>query len=162
MIKADILRSGIEIPMEQIIYSMHFQGQTSPTSQDTRVIRNAASATSCTLRTRVDAQGVKGQHEAAEGDLAFLESEMRLIGPDSFSEQGTITFGENHVLRFTTIQNGCLTPSAGPHTLAGAASWKVDGGEGQFAQATGLITSNFTLDETGVRNEYQLGVIFVP
>jgi hypothetical protein len=148
--------------MKQIIYSMHFQGQTSPTSHDPHLIRNAASATSCTLRTQVNAQGVDGHHEAAEGDLAFLESEMRLTGPDSFSEQGTITFGEQHLLRFTTMQNGCLMPSAGPHTLAGAASWKVEGGEGQFAQATGLITSNFTLDETGVRNDYQLGVIFIP
>lgn len=148
--------------MRRILYSMHFQGQTSPTANDGHVIRNAASATSCTLRTRISAEGVDGQHEASEGDLAFLESEMHLIGPDSFSEQGTIAFGENHVLRFTTVQNGCLVPSSGPHPLAGAASWKVEGGEGQFAQATGLITSNFTLDESGVRNDYQFGVIFVP
>ena len=148
--------------MKQIIYSMHFQGQTFPTAHGERVMRHAASATSCTLRTKVGAEGVDGRHEADEGDLAFLESEMRLLGPDSFSEQGTITFGENHILRFTTIHDGHLGPSAGPQTLAGAASWKVDGGEGQFAQATGLITSNFTLDETGLRNDYQLGVIFVP
>jgi hypothetical protein len=148
--------------MRQIVYSMHFQGQTSPAAHDHHVVRVAASATSCTLRTRIDSQGVEARHEALEGDLAFLESEMQLIGPDSFVEQGTITFGENHTLRFTTLQNGHLAPSAGAHALAGAASWKVEGGEGQFANATGLITSNFLLDESGVRNDYQLGVIFVP
>jgi hypothetical protein len=38
----------------------------------------------------------------------------------------------------------------------------VAGGEGQFANAQGLITSNFTLSESGEVNDYHFGVIFLP
>ena len=64
--------------------------------------------------------------------------------------------------RFSTVVDGHVGPSAWPEIAAGAAHWKVEGGEGQFAGATGLITSNFTLSETGEINDYQLGVIFFP
>jgi hypothetical protein len=39
--------------------------------------------------------------------------------------------------------------------------WRVEGGEGQFADATGLITSNFTLSATGEVIDNHFGVIFV-
>ena len=39
--------------------------------------------------------------------------------------------------------------------------WRVDGGEGQFAGASGYITSNFTLSDTGDVTDNQFGVIFV-
>jgi hypothetical protein len=148
--------------MRQIIYSMHFQGRSSPISGNAGIIRANTSATSCTLRTTVDASGVEGRHEAAEGELAFLESEIHITGRESFSETGTISFGDNHLLRFATVQDGHLAPSVCPETVAGVANWRVEGGEGQFAEATGLITSNFTLSETGEMNDYHFGVIFVP
>ena len=148
--------------MRQIIYSMHFQGRSSPLSSDERVFKTTTSATSCTVRTTIDDHGVEGTHEATDGDLAFVESEIQFTGRESFSEKGTITFGESHLLRFSTVEDGHLGPSACPEIMAGAANWKVEGGEGQFAEATGLITSNFTLTETGEINDYHFGVIFVP
>ena len=66
------------------------------------------------------------------------------------------------VVRSRIREDGHLGPSACPEIMAGAANWKVEGGEGQFAEATGLITSNFTLTETGEINDYHFGVIFVP
>jgi hypothetical protein len=39
--------------------------------------------------------------------------------------------------------------------------WHVDGGEGQFAGANGIITSNFTLSATGEVTDNHFGVIFV-
>jgi hypothetical protein len=148
--------------MRQIIYSMHFQGRSSPLSSDEHTFKTTSSATSCTLRTTIDEAGVAGTHEAAEGDLAFVESEIHFTDHERFTERGVILFGENHSLRFSTVDNGHLEPSADPHTLAGAANWKVEGGEGQFAGATGLITSNFILSETGEINDYHFGVIFIP
>jgi hypothetical protein len=38
--------------------------------------------------------------------------------------------------------------------MAGTASWKVEGGEGQFNQARGFIISNFTISEAGVRSVF--------
>jgi hypothetical protein len=37
----------------------------------------------------------------------------------------------------------------------------VEGGEGQFSHARGLITSNFTINGAGERSDFQCGLIFV-
>jgi hypothetical protein len=39
--------------------------------------------------------------------------------------------------------------------------WQVDGGEGQFAGARGLITSNFFVSETGEVTDCHFGLLFV-
>jgi hypothetical protein len=39
--------------------------------------------------------------------------------------------------------------------------WRVDDGEGQFAGASGLITSNFTLSDTDEVIDNHFGLIFV-
>jgi hypothetical protein len=39
--------------------------------------------------------------------------------------------------------------------------WKVERGEGQFAGATGLITSNFFVSSTGEVTDNHFGVLFV-
>src|SRR5258708_30295290 len=100
--------------MRQLIYSMHFQGRSSPVTDDRRRIKTTTSATSCTLRTTIGADGVDGSQEAIAGDLAFLESEIELTSPERFSARGVITFGENHLLRFSTAEDGNLRPSAPP------------------------------------------------
>jgi hypothetical protein len=148
--------------MKQIIYSMHFRGWTSPAAEGSGVLKATTSATSCHFHTTIGIDGVNGTYEAADGDLAFLESEITLAGADAFSETGTISFGDKHSLHFANAQDGHLGPSAQPDTMAGTVSRKVQGGEGQFAGATGFITSNFTVTNTGELNEYQFAVIFVP
>jgi hypothetical protein len=45
--------------------------------------------------------------------------------------------------------------------MHGAVTWKVDGGDGQFEGATGLITSNFVLSDTGDVVDHQFGLIFL-
>ena len=98
----------------------------------------------------------------AEGGLAFFESEVRIATPDSFTESGAITFGDgDHSLRFSTVGQGHLGPSADPKVMHGSVMWRVNGGEGQFADATGLITSNFTLSDTGDVVDHHFGVIWV-
>ena len=44
----------------------------------------------------------------------------------------------------------------------GRSSWRVDGGEGQFAGASGLITSNFVLGEDLAVTDHHLGVLHLP
>jgi hypothetical protein len=148
--------------MRSLIYCMHFKGQSSPITDEPRRIRATSSATSCTVRTTVGPEGVTGSLEAVEGDLAFLEAELQLTGAHTFSGTGTITFGDEHLLRFTSAHEGHLGPSAVTQTVAGTVIWRVEGGEGQFAKAQGQITSNFTLNESGEINDYQFGVLFLP
>ena len=44
----------------------------------------------------------------------------------------------------------------------GGVTWHVDGGEGQFAGASGLIISNFFASATGEVTAHHCGVLFVP
>ncbi len=151
--------------MRQILYTMHFKGRTSRARPDSPLLRTIGSATSCVVSTLIRGSNVETSLQASEGDLAFLDSELRVTGPDSYQEDGTITFGDDgnsNVLRFSTLGDGHFSTSIAPGTMAGSASWKVDGGAGRFAAARGFITSNFTLNEQGELSDFHCGLIFVP
>jgi hypothetical protein len=105
---------------------------------------------------------VNGNLQPAAGGTASFESEVTLTGETTFQESGTITFGQGgHRLRFSTVGQGYLGSSPDPKLRHGSVMWRVDGGEGQFAGASGLITSNFTVSETGEVTDNHLGVVFV-
>ena len=147
--------------MRQIIFCMQFKGTATPGSE-TGVMKATTSATSCSLRTTVGPDGVEGTFIPAEGGLAYFESEVRMTGTDTFTESGTITFGDgDHSLTFSTVGQGQIIPDEGSKTMVGAVIWKVDSGDGQFKGATGLITSNFNVDGTGGVTDHQFGVISV-
>jgi hypothetical protein len=150
--------------MRKILYNMHFRSQTSPVVDHSDVVRTTGSATGCVVSTMIRPSGVQADLQPSDGDLAFFESELRVTGPGGFQEDGTITIGEDseHLLRFSTVGEGHLTADVEPGMMAGTASWKVDGGEGQFAAARGFITSTFTINDTGERSDFQCGLIFLP
>ena len=92
---------------------MNFKGRMTPEMTESRSLRTRGSATSCLVSTAIRPSGVESNVSASDGDLAFLDSELRVTGPDSFQENGTITFGEGgeHVLRFS-ISRRVLSPAA--------------------------------------------------
>ena len=87
---------------------------------------------------------------------------MTFTGETSFLEIGTISFGEGHVLQFSTSAAATLAPSADPTRKQGTVMWRVEGGEGQFAEASGLITSNFFVDERLGVVDHHFGVLLLP
>ncbi len=146
--------------MKHVIYSMQFKGTAVPSGEG--VMKTTTSATSCSIVSVVGADGIEGKFHPAEGGLAWFESEVRLAGPHAFTETGTISFGEDdHELRFTSLGDGHMGPSADSKYSAGAVTWKVEGGTGQFDGASGHITSNFLVTEEGEVTDYQFGVIFL-
>jgi hypothetical protein len=146
--------------MKQIIYVMQFKGKAGP-GASANVMKAAASASSTTMTTEIGAQGVHGSIKPAPGGKAEFESEVTLTGETSFLEKGSIRFGDGNRLQFSTVEHGYLGDSADVRLKSGAVMWRVDGGEGQFAGATGFITSNFTLSDVGDVTDNQFGVIFV-
>ena len=124
--------------MKHIIYCMQFKGTGTP-GGESGVLKATTSATSCDVRTVVGANGVEGQFHPAEGGMAYFESEVRMLpSQDSFLENGTITFGESgHGLKFSTVGHGHLGPTPDPKLMAGVVNWKIEGGEGQFAEVVG-------------------------
>jgi hypothetical protein len=147
--------------MKQIIYAMQFKGKAGP-GPSANVMKAATSSPSSIVTTVVDAQGVHGKIEPTAGGKAEFESEVTITGETSFTEKGTIRFGDgNNRLRFSSIEHGYLGDSPEAGLKSGAVMWRVDGGEGQFAGASGYITSNFTLSDTGEVTDNHFGVIFV-
>ncbi len=147
--------------MRHIIYCMQFKGTATPGSE-TGTLKATTSAISASAKTVVGPDGVEGAFIPAEGGMAYFESEVHMTGKDSFAESGTITFGDgDHTLTFSTVGQGQLRPCADPKEMAGAVTWQVDSGEGQFTGASGYITSNFLVSGTGEVTDYHFGLIFL-
>jgi hypothetical protein len=148
--------------MRQVLYAMRFTGQAEPVGDVGNVLKATTSAPSSTLTSRVGADGLSGTQEPASGAAATFASEVTFTGETSFLEIGTITFGEENTLRFSTIGSGYLAPSADPTRKQGTVMWRVDHGEGQFAGASGLITSNFFVDDALGMVDHHFGVLLIP
>jgi hypothetical protein len=147
--------------MAQILYAMQFKGKAAPANDAGTVLKANTTAPSCAITTVVGAAGVNGSLRAADGGQARFESQVTFTDETSFREEGTITFGDGqHRLHFSTVGQGYIGPSADPQLKHGSVIWKVERGEGQFAGATGLITSNFFVSSTGEVTDNHCGVIF--
>ena len=148
--------------MRQLVYAMRFTGQATPASPDGMVLKAARIAPSSSVTSTVGPAGLAGTLEPAAGGNATFASEVTFTGATSFQEVGTIAFGAGHLLRFATVGSGYLGPSPDPARKHGTVSWRVEGGEGQFAGASGLITSNVVVGEDLAITDHHLGVLFLP
>lgn len=147
--------------MHELIYAMRFSGQATPTSADGNVLKAATSAPSSALTATVGPSGLSSTVRRADGGEATFASEVTFTSKTSFQEVGTIGFGEGHLLRFATVGSGYLDTSADETRKHGAVVWRIDDGEGQFAGATGLITSNFFVSDDLTVTDHHFGVIFL-
>jgi hypothetical protein len=148
--------------MQQLIYAMRFTGQAEPVGAAGNVLKATTSAPSSTLTSTVDAQGLSSTLAPVAGEKATFTSDVTFTGEWSFQEVGTIGFGAGNTLRFSTVGSGYLAPSADPTRQQGTVMWRVERGEGQFAGASGLITSNFFVDEALGVVDHHFGVLLLP
>ena len=99
----------------------------------------------------------------AGGDEAILESDWVFTGATTFQEAGSIVFGNGaHRLHFSTFGSAYLGPAADDGWRHGTAIRLVEGGEGQFAGARGLIASVFCVGADLSVVDHHLGVLVVP
>lgn len=145
--------------MQQIVYAMRFRGEGAPADDGT--MRAATRSPSTRIMSSVGSSGLSAQIDGTDGGEATFTSEVRMTGDTSFTETGTITFGEGNSFDFSTIGEGYMGSSPVAGLAHGAISWRIDRGAGQFAGATGIITSNFTFSEQGEITDYQFGVIWL-
>ena len=148
--------------MSQLVYALRFTGQATPASADGSVLGVATTAASSVIIPTADRTGGPALAiDSVSGGEAVFASELTFTGVTSFQEVGTIAFGDGHRLRFSTIGSGYLGPSPDPARRHGAVMWRIEGGEGQFAGASGLITSNFLVGAGGDLTDHHFGVIFL-
>ncbi len=155
-------KSEGEKTMQEVIYAMQFSGLATPTEGAPNVLKAATAAPSCSITTCVGPEGMVSTLQRVAGDSATFQSEVTFADDGSFQETGTIAFGgDGHLLRFSTVGQGYLGAAPDSVRKHGTVMWRVDGGEGQFAGAQGLITSNFFVGEAGEVTDHHFGVIFV-
>jgi hypothetical protein len=147
--------------MRCLTYALRFTGRATPAGPDGRVLTVRTTAPGATLTATVGPVGLDGRIEEIAGSEARFASELTLTGATSFQEVGTIAFGGGHRVRFSTVGSGYLGAGPDPAVRHGAVTWRVEGGEGQFAGARGLITSNVVIGEDLAMVGHHLGVIFL-
>lgn len=148
--------------MREVTYALRFTGQATAAGPDGNVLHASTSSPSSTITSRVDADGLTGTIEGTARDEATFTSEVTFTSETDFLETGTITFGAGNTLRFSTVGSGYLAASADPIRKHGTVMWRVEGGDGQFAEASGLITSNFFVDEALGVVDHHFGVLLLP
>lgn len=148
--------------MREVLYAMRFTGKAKPVGEAGNVLHAATSAPSSTISSRVGPNGLTSDISPEPGEAATFTSEVTFIGETSFLETGVITFGAGNTLRFSTVGSGYLAPSADPTRKHGTVMWTVEAGEGQFAGASGLITSNFFVDDQLGVVDHHFGVLLLP
>ena len=149
--------------MQKLVYAINFKGQADETPDAEGRIRVRTEAASASITTVVNSGGLTGGFDPAAVVPVVSESVLAFTGEGTFTESGVVTFGsEAHRLRFTSVGNGWIRPSVHrPGVREGAIAWHIEGGEGQFDGAGGLITVNFAVKEDGEIDEYHLGVIYI-
>jgi hypothetical protein len=142
-----------------LTFSLEFRGEVTEDG-DGLVLR--ASAPSCTRETRVRHDGIAARFLFGDCDEeAFLESRLVFAGDGTFSEAATVDFCHGNVLWGRTVDDGRIVRSADRHLRHGSGTIHVVDGRGQFAGATGQITSNFVISDTGELTDNQLGMLFL-
>ena len=148
--------------MRELIYAMCFTGRATPVGSAGSVLTAATTAPSSRLASTVGPDGLTGGLGPAQGGAATFASEVTFTSETGFQEVGTITFGAGNVVRFVTVGSGYLGASIDPARRHGAVIWRVDGGDGQFSGATGLITSNVFVGDDLEITDHHFGVLFLP
>jgi hypothetical protein len=145
--------------MKPITYSLQFRGRASSSAPDRMRLR--LTAPSSALVTSLGPDGVHGAFEDVPGGDATLEAEFSLREHSAFDDAGTIEFGHGNSVRFCSLGLGRLVECPDRNLRHGTVVCQVEGGNGQFERAEGLITSNFLVSDTGEVTDNHLGLIFV-
>ena len=100
--------------------------------------------------------------EPVAGESAVLESRVERAPDGSFVEDGTITYGRAGSVTFDTVGRGHVGPAPDGRGSHGVVMWRITGGDGRFAGAQGLITSNFTVTPDGEVTDDHVTRLYLP
>jgi hypothetical protein len=148
--------------MRQLSFVLQFQGSAAPVAGSSQTLHAKTTATNQTFRTVIGAGGVQATLETLDNGQATFESQVVVNADGSFDENGTITYGSLGSVTFKTLGKGYISPSGIDGLQRGGVLWEVARGTGQFASATGVITSNFTVAADGKVVDNQFAVLFFP
>ena len=151
-----------ERELKELVFALEFRGRAGPVPGTTGIREARTRAGSQVLRTVIGARGVDARVDEVPGDDAVLESRVERFADGGFVEDGTIAYGRAGRVSFCTVGRGSVGPSALPGWQHGAVIWKITGGDGRFAGAQGLITSNFTVSADGDVVDHHFARFYLP
>jgi hypothetical protein len=136
--------------MDQVTFTLRFQGCATPLDTAPNAARVTMTARSSSLTTIIGPQGVRSLAQPVPAEVARFEATVRKTGEATFSGSGMVAFGDNgHYLRISTHQPGWWGSGPDSQSRQGTVTWHVEGGTGQFARAQGLISSVFLVTADG-------------
>jgi hypothetical protein len=148
--------------MRELVFTLEFRGNAGPVPGVEGQRRARSTAPSQALATVLGPGGVIARLDAVAGESAVLESRVERFGDGTFVEDGTITYGSAGTITFETIGRGWVGPAPLAGWVVGGVVWSVTGGQGAFAGARGLITSNFTVNTDGEVIDDQVARMYIP
>lgn len=137
-----------------VTYALQFRGQAEELGA---VAHATARAPSTMLVSVVDRDGPHGHFEEVGASEALYRVRLDDDGP----VEGEIDFGGGNALRVRSVRREAPRQAAAPHLRHGAALLEIVGGTGRLASATGWITSNFLLSDSGDLTDNHLGLLFL-
>ena len=148
--------------MRELVFALEFRGKAAevPGTEGRRQARTTAS--SQTFSTLLTADGVQARLEPHSGEIAVLEAQVHRFGDGTFVEHGTIAYGLAGTVSFETLGRGWVRPGPTPGSSGGGVLWRIKGGDGLFANAQGLITSNFIVSGDGDVTDNHFARIYLP
>jgi len=148
--------------MRELVFALEFRGAAGPVPGSPSKRQARSTAPSQTLSTVLEREGVRARVEAMGGESAVLESRVERFGDGSFVEDGTIAYGSAGTVAFETIGRGWVAPAPLPGWVVGGVVWSITAGDGAFAGARGLITSNFTVNADGEVIDDHFARLYLP
>src|SRR5688500_8724866 len=125
--------------METRVLALEFRGEAKPLEGCSGVMQARM-----TGRHFADIAGSRAASAAEKDEIAF-SSIVTVLPSGRFVEAGTISLGSAGTIRFDSPVGGCMAAAAEHGVSTGGVVWRILGGTGEFADATGFITSNFTV-----------------
>ena len=135
--------------MREVVFALEFRGRAGAVEGSESVRRARSVARSQMMSVVIGPEGLRVGLEGIEGESAVLESRVERFGDGTFVEDGTITYGAAGSVRFETLGRGWVGPAPRAGWVVGGVVWTITAGDGVFAGARGLITSNFTVSAEG-------------
>jgi hypothetical protein len=148
--------------VKELAFALTFTGHAAPVVGSDRLRQARTEAGSQASWTVLGAEGVESRIDRVGGDDAVLESRVERFSDGSFVEDGTIRYGNAGRISFSTVGRGTVGPSPVAGTQHGAVIWAITGGDGRFAAARGLITSNFTVHADGRVVDHHWVQLYLP
>jgi hypothetical protein len=148
--------------VRELVFALEFRGRGGPVPGSTTKRRARTTAPSQAWRTVLGPTGVSATVESITGESAVLESRVERSPDGSFIEDGTITYGRAGSVSFDTVGRGYVGPAPDGRGSHGVVMWRITGGDGRFASAQGLITSNFTVTPDGLVTDDHVTRLYLP